>query len=195
MTSRLSRSITADSKKLRSVLTEYNNVVSPEEQLSWEDVTNLSSPVWLSPFPAGESQVPRSVRLSAINALLKKQRAIEEKVMIKSEMDNVLQFFLQQHTSLTNAISQLQSTSSNYYRGAMCLLKIKQYHYEKEIRNCIKLFSSVIEVPEVSFPLESTELGVVEDVVFSTDLRRSDTSSQNDNLKSIQIILIVVVRL
>lgn len=168
MASRLSRSITADSKKLRSVLTEYNNVVSLEEQLSWEDVTNLTSSVRLSPLP-GDScpQVPRSIRISAINALVKKQRAIEEKYTIKSEMNNVIQFFLRQHASLADAISQLQATPCNYNCGALCLLKIKQSYYEKEVRDCIKLFSSVIEVPEVPFPLdpESTE-----NVVFTTDL-------------------------
>ena len=55
MATRLCRLITTDTKKLRSLLIEYNSVVTPEQQLSWEDVTNLSSSVWLSPLPDDES--------------------------------------------------------------------------------------------------------------------------------------------
>lgn len=158
MATRLCRLITTDSKKLRSLLIEYNSVVTPEEQLSWEDVTNLSSSVWLSPLPDDESylEVPRSVRINAINALARKNRAIEEIDLIKTEMNNVVQFFLQQHALLADAILQRQTLSSNFNRGALCLLKIKQRYYEQEIRACIKFFSKSIELPEVPFPLQTT---------------------------------------
>ena len=74
MASRLSRSISAESKKLKSLLAEYNSIVSPEDQLSWEDVTNMSSSIWLTPLQEDNLPVPRSVRLAAIDALMKKKK-------------------------------------------------------------------------------------------------------------------------
>ena len=78
MASRLSKAITTESKKLNSLLLQYNNIVPIDDQLSWEDVTNLSSSIWLAPQQEDNLPVPRSVRLAAIDALMKKKRAIEE---------------------------------------------------------------------------------------------------------------------
>ena len=158
MASRLSRSITAESKKLRSLLVEYNSMVSPEDQLSWEDITNMSSPIWLTPLQEDSLVVPRSVRLAAIDALMKEKRAIEERDLLKREMENVLHFHLQQHTILATSISQLQSLPSAFNRGAVCLLKIRQHHYEEEIKACIKSFPKSIKVPEIPFPVDDPTL-------------------------------------
>lgn len=65
MASRLSRSISTESKKLRSLLVEYNSIVSPEDQLSWEDVTNMSSTIWLTPIQEDNLPVPRSVYMTS----------------------------------------------------------------------------------------------------------------------------------
>ena len=45
MACRLSKAITAESRKMKSLLLEYNSIVS-EDQLSWDDVTDLSSSIW-----------------------------------------------------------------------------------------------------------------------------------------------------
>ena len=86
----LSRTITTESKKMKSLLLEYNSIVPVEDQLSWEDITNLSSSIWLAPQQEDDFPVPRSVQLAAIDALMKKKRAIEEQDLLKVEMENVL---------------------------------------------------------------------------------------------------------
>ena len=181
MASRLSRSITTETKKLKDILREFNSVVTPEEQLSWEEVTNLTSSVWLPPLPASDP-VPRSVRISMINALMKKQRAVEEKSLIITEMSNVLQYFLGQHSLILGAISSLESTSNSFNCGAICLLRIKQYQYEQDIRDCVKLFPSSVEIPgNIPFPLEETASAEV----FSTDVPLLNIEMENDDTQSI----------
>ena len=96
MASRLSRAITTESKKMNSLLLEYNSIVPVEDQLSWEDITDLSSSIWLAPQQEDDLPVPRSVWLAAIDALMKKKRAIEEQELLKVEMENVVCFHLQQ---------------------------------------------------------------------------------------------------
>ena len=157
MALRLSRAINTESKKLRSLLTEYDTTVSPEEQLSWENVTNLSSSIWLAPHVEDNLAVPRSVRLAAIEALMKKKRAIEEQGLLKLEMENVLVFHIQQHGSLANTILKLQNTPSMFNRGAVCLLKTRQMHYETEIKACIRSFTNLVYIPEFQFSLEYAE--------------------------------------
>ena len=93
MASRLSKAITAElSKKMKSLLLEYNSIVSLEDRLSWEDVTDLSSLIWRASRQDNGLLVPRSVQLAAIDALMKKKRAIEEQALLKVEMENVLHF-------------------------------------------------------------------------------------------------------
>ena len=169
MASRLSRSITTQSRKLRSLLTEYNATVSSVEQLSWEDVTDLTSSLWLTSH-RNDFLVPRSVRITGINILMKSKRAVEELQLLKSEMHNVLKFHIEQHTALVDAILQLQAVPSEFNRGAVCLLKIRKYHCERELKACSKSFSHLIPIPEISFSLEEVhyEFDTAEDgVCFS----------------------------
>ena len=74
----------------------------------------MSSPIWLTPPQEDSLPVPRSIRLAAIDALMKEKRAIEERDLLKREMENVLHFHLQQHTLLASSTSQLQSPPSAY---------------------------------------------------------------------------------
>ena len=94
MASRISRSIQRKTQKLKRLLHKYNQLVS--DHLSWKDVTDLSSSTW---NPADGNNItlpPRSIRLAAIDAYVKKLRATEEKELIKTEMCNVISFYLNQ---------------------------------------------------------------------------------------------------
>ena len=73
MASRLSKAITTESKKMKSLQLKYNSIIPVEDQLSWEDVTDLSLSIWLASQQEDDLPVPRSVRLTAIDALMKKK--------------------------------------------------------------------------------------------------------------------------
>ena len=180
MASRLSRSITTQSRKLRLLLTEYNATVSSVEQLSWDDVTNLTSSLWLTSHE-NDFLVPRSVRITAINIPVKSKHAAEELELLKAEMQNVLKFHIEQHTALVDTILQLQAVPSEFNRGAVCLLKIRQYHCERELKACIKSFSHLIPIPEISFSLEEMHYNEVE-FDTSEDGIYFSLSENNNNL-------------
>ena len=174
MASRLSRAITTESKRMKSLLLEYNSIVPVEDQLSWEDVTDLSSSIWLAPQQEDDLPVPRSVRLAAIDALMKKKRAIEEQDLLKVEMENVVRFHLQQHALLGSTISLLQSVPSLFNRGAVCLLKIKQHQYKTMIKGYIQSFPRSLNIPEIPFCTEDC----------TTDVSSSLPSTQSNIIES-----------
>jgi len=68
MASRISKLINKQTEKLKMLLSGYNKVVSVDDCITWEDVTNLASPFWLKEENL-ESVVPKSIRLQAINML------------------------------------------------------------------------------------------------------------------------------
>ena len=55
MASHLSKSITKESAKLKRLLAEYNSTVQPHQQLTWEQVCDLSSNVCSTSFVTGHS--------------------------------------------------------------------------------------------------------------------------------------------
>ena len=183
MASRLSRAITTESKKMKSLLLEYNSIVPVEDQLSWEDVTDLSSSIWLAPQEENDLPVPRSVQLAAIDALMKKKRAIEEQDLLKVEMENVVHFHLQQHASLGRSISHLQSMPSVFNRGAICLLKIKQHQYETAIKGYIQTFPKSLNIPDIPFCTEDCTVGASSSLpaTSSNNIETSDSEEDEDS--------------
>ena len=182
MASRLSKAITAESKKMRTLLLEYNSIVPIDDQLSWEDVTELSSTIWRAPQQEDVLPVPRSVRLAAIDALMKKKRAIEEQDLIKAEMENVIRFHLQQHASLGHSISHLQSVPSVFNRGSVCLLKIKQYQYETAITGYIQSFPKSLNIPDITFLTQDDMVGISSSLPAppSNNIETSDSEDDED---------------
>ncbi len=140
MASRISKAITKESEKLKTTITEYNSLVSPTEKLSWEQVTDLS--LSLVHTPSEDAAIPRCVRMEAIGAISKMQRATEECALLHQEMENVVRFHCKQHEKLGNTIKQLQLTESHsvFVRGAACLLQLKQGECLKEISGCLRAF-------------------------------------------------------
>lgn len=113
---------------------------------------------------------------------MKKNRAIEERDLLKVEMENVLHFHLQQYTSLANSIVHLQSVPSVFNEGAICLLKLRQQQYEVEVKACIKSFPKSITVPEIPFPLEpADDTSLVQNSRCSTLAASNETESSDSD--------------
>jgi len=89
MTARVSKSITAASVQLKKHLNDYNKIPGVE-QLSWQDVTDLSSPLWLfDSFNNISQPIPKSVKLASITNHNLIIRAEEEINILKSDMTYV----------------------------------------------------------------------------------------------------------
>ena len=63
MAARVSKSITAASVQLKKHLHDYNNIPGAQ-LLTWKDVTNVSSPLWLfDNFNSTSQHIPKSIKL------------------------------------------------------------------------------------------------------------------------------------
>ena len=140
MASRISRLINKQTEKLKALLSEYNKLVSADDCIAWEDVTNLASSFWLQDDNL-QSVVPRSIQLQAINLSSNFHRALEELHLLDEEMINVLIHHLQDHAVLTNSIRSLEHSSSQFDRGSLCLLHLRLFDCIDEIKACVVSFS------------------------------------------------------
>lgn len=88
MATRISRAIQKETQKLSKLLAQYNSFDGRDhDEVTWSQVTDLSSSIWADDGIETENQeVPRNIRLTAINALEKRNRATEEQELIKQEM-------------------------------------------------------------------------------------------------------------
>lgn len=145
MASRISRGIQWETQKLKRLLHNYNQLVS--EQLSWKDVTDLSSSIWNPTDGNNISLPPRSIRLAAIDAYVKKLRATEEKELLKTEMCNVISFYLNQY----EIIGLLDSFHSNseFTRGCLVLLNKNLGECKKRLFDNYSAFKEYTQLPQV----------------------------------------------
>ena len=112
MASRIARAIQRETSTLKKLLTSYNQLVSMNQQLSWSQLTDLSSPVWTRQDQS-EIDVPRSVQLSAIKAHQKMHRAREELELLKSEMSNTISFYAGQFNILNKVYNNIINSSTS----------------------------------------------------------------------------------
>ena len=79
MAARVSKAIQRETQKLSKLLAQYNSLRGPDhEEVAWSQVTDLSSSLWsdnqIEPYNHNDTEVPRHIRLAAINALQKNNR-------------------------------------------------------------------------------------------------------------------------
>ena len=146
MASRISRGIQRETQKLKKLLHKYNQLVS--DHLSWKDVTDLSSSTW---NPADGNNItlpPRSIRLAAIDAYVKKLRATEENELIKTEMRNVISFYLNQYDDINRLLDSFHS-NSEFSRGCLVLLNRNLSECKKRIFDNYSAFKDYTQLPQV----------------------------------------------
>ena len=146
MASRISRGIQRETQKLKRLLHNYNQLVS--EQLSWKDVTDLSSSIWNPTDDNNISLPPRSIRLAAIDAYVKKLRAAEEKELLKTEMCNVISFYLNQYNEMIRLLDSFQS-NSEFTRGCLVLLNKNLCECKSRLFDNYSAFKEYTQLPQV----------------------------------------------
>lgn len=161
LASRLSKSIVKESESLKQLIKEYNKLVSPDEHLLWADVTDLSSSLYQQSFDpsAEESMVPRSVKIEAIKYHYLSLRAQEDIDLLKEEMNNVIQHYVQDKTLLLQCVEETSDI------GHICLLKNELKRIDKELQCLSKAYRPYIVIPDLP----------VDDIVESEESDREDT--------------------
>ena len=143
MAARVSKSITAASVQLKKHLHDYNNIPGAQ-LLTWKDVTNVSSPLWLfDNFNSTSQHIPKSIKLASITNHHLILRADEEISMLKQEMSCVIKYH-QNHLQKLHHLLEESNTATEYGAGVKCLLLYKILEVERNLLKCSNKFSSFI---------------------------------------------------
>ena len=152
MASRISRCIQRETQNLKRLLHNYNQLVSVH--LSWKDVTDLSSSIWNSTDNNNITLPPRSIRLAAIDAYVKKLRATEEKELIKTEMCNVISFYLNQYSDIKRLLDSFHSTT-RFSRGCLVVLSKNLSECKERLLDNYSAFKDYTQLPHIPEELMS----------------------------------------
>ena len=111
---------------MKNLLNQYHNLVPEDEKLEWADVTNLSFDFWYRDKFQHSIQVPRQIKLKAIEHRHLILRADEEIALIKKEVLASYMFYFEDWKKLTDAVAQRNtSICSLYTNGCVHLLQLE----------------------------------------------------------------------
>jgi hypothetical protein len=159
--SRLSKSISKTTSKLKALLTEYNsfNIFS----LNWKDITDLSSHVWYEGVHCGCSfaTIPNSVKLKAIELYHTMLRCDEETSALCKEMKQTVEFFVNDIIVLNQQIDKIKNemySLTAYDKGCLLMLYKTCFDIEAKVINLKQHFSDYADiiVPYDSFHYHSS---------------------------------------
>ena len=143
MAARVSKSITAASVQLKKHLNNYNRIPGVDP-LSWQDVMDLSSPLWLfDSFNNVSQAIPKSVKLASITNHHLILRADEEIDILKNDMTYVIRYH-QNRLQILHGLIDDRDPASQYEAGAKCLILYEIMEVEKRLMSCAEKFSTFI---------------------------------------------------
>ena len=178
LASRLSRSITKESSKLKELIKEYNKLV-PERQLDWANVVSLSldEELTIDRHLETEQTVPRTVRIECIKNHYLSLRAQEELNLLKQEMENVIQYFSNDRQTI---LEHMAITATAGDAGAHCLLKMELRRIEDKLQKLCLAYQPYIDTPELPFVCDTTCMGNEEQYDNEEELH-GETSDYDNN--------------
>ena len=155
LSSRLSRNINNQSSLLKRLLAQYNNLssISPKENLTWAEATDISSARWMKCSYEEGLCVPRDVKLNAIKYHHLLLRCDEEVKLLCKEMESCLSFCMGDWEELMNAITEImENPCSKYSNDALTLLQLERLKCEAKLTKLVSSFSHYVDV--VHLPIE-----------------------------------------
>ena len=202
LASRLSKSITRESTRLKGLVTSYNGLAMESERLSWHDVTDLSFSLWFrGVLWADHGLLPKGIKLDSVAALHNILRAEEEISRINTEMVAVVSFLLKEREILLQGIQQLHDADRSCYTiGCIFVLQLACLNVEMKLYSVTKSFGRFVELPDVPlsdfiFTQHKADFGVLhsraETSVGTLDSFdwSSESASDDGNLKIGSIII------
>ena len=141
LAAKLSKSISKKSGELQSLLRKYNS--STSKPLSWSDVTDLTSHLWLHGMLDSPSQIPNSVKLQAFHLYHRILRAREGVGLLISEMKNAVKYLEHDRDVLLDAATTHQNTTSDtcYTLGVVACLKRAALDSERLLLRYVNAFT------------------------------------------------------
>ena len=173
---KLSTQIQKESKKIRSLLPEYNTCLvllgdKSSTTLTIKEALDPAALVTLFTKPIYVCTQSSSKR-ELVESFLLIKRASEESVMLTNEMKNVIAYYTHTNATLLKLIQAKQSVCTSALalnRGAVSMLKSKHLAVERELHALHELFGPIIGSSSCEF---------VQEITYDSD--SSDDSSDHD---------------
>ncbi|XP_078661810.1 uncharacterized protein LOC144905876 [Branchiostoma floridae x Branchiostoma belcheri] len=165
---KLSKQLTASSKKLAKAIQAYNGIQWEPQSAQFPSTVafeHASDPAWdmyqTLDTSMGEPGLPYSVKRRAIDAVSLRERASEEQEMVKAEMERVMQHLLDQHHITDHEIRRCRENYNTAGQAVLTqhIVRIEQrlerffHHFKQHIPTLPEPPSSHIE--QRSHSLES----------------------------------------
>ena len=168
-------------KKIKQLLSKYNDIIlccridTNYEHTNIENVLSPSSDFWNDTLPAtigaAALNIPYKVKKDIIHSFLLVQRSAEEMSMLKLEMKETLNYWLQRIDIIKIFLSNIESVDQ-FARGSQCLLMRMlsecQCHYDR----AYSYFSGIIEI-SVTEAVRST--------IADSDKSDSESDAESDS--------------
>lgn len=123
----------------------------------WNNVIDLTSPIWYEGILASGTSIPLSVKLDAIRLYHLKMRATEEIEILKNDMKNTYSFYIHERELVKNAAEQTQALEPflPFEQGCLVLLHQELLSLEATLRNIRSRFMEFVDLE--NFPFLSDE--------------------------------------
>ena len=160
---KLSVQISKETKKIKSLIPEYNAcqlVIGGESSMSLL-LNEALDPSVLNTTLHPTSSLPSESQQELIDAKIMVKRSSEEISMLDIEMKNIIQYYVDRKNTLQEIIQSL-SQREDAFRGTVALLQTVNIQVDNQINKCFKLFDCRWPGP------------------FVTDHSESDSESDSD---------------
>ena len=147
--SRLSKRITIVTKQMKGLVSEFNEGLPSDTQMSWEAAINIHRQTYRASLtPNAEDLIPLEVKHEAVQKLKLLQRSEEEINLLKQEMKNCLEHFKERIKSLQllqeQIILRITDVTDQFLLGSLCLVNKQLSYNESKLHNLRLLFRESI---------------------------------------------------
>ncbi|XP_033101230.1 uncharacterized protein LOC117104486 isoform X2 [Anneissia japonica] len=153
---RISRQISKTSVSLRKLLATYKTF-DGAEHTTFSDVSNPEGNIYLPACETSKDDIPSTAKREIIKLHYLKERATEEIIMVEHEMENVMNYYLNQHTVLHKQI-----TEENVAYGKRSFLIFNAIILERKLKSLETLFNKFITTPTVPNTTDYEDVHVVD---------------------------------
>ena len=156
---RLSRRINIVSKQLKISLSKYNSDLNQMSQLTWEEVTDLTNSIYNGCIFT-TTEVPISLKAKAVQLYHQTNKAQEEILRLKEEMNCCAQHYITKYQLLCDRIKALEHSEQNdnlHTAACISLLKFSTRKCYSEL-NSLTCFLQYTSLPELEKILQEIEL-------------------------------------
>ena len=132
------------------------------------------------------SNIPQHVKTSCVQYFMRKNRALEEKLIIKSEMRNVINYWESQKSALENKRREMHSVTNVILSERICYIKQFMRYLRLLFNSYIGPFENEEEEPELDVEANNEHAWDVRVDIAGVESRESSDDSSDDSDEGVE---------